>query len=70
MMDPRNYYKAHLAARDITDNLLRAHERQNWCPDKVIHRAVFERAEKEMHELAAMFGFDLVPRVSRLEAAE
>jgi hypothetical protein len=70
-MDPKIYYNAHIAARYITDSLLCAHERYNWCPDKVIHHAAIERAEKDMRELAAMFGFDLVKREpAKLEAAE
>lgn len=70
MMKPDDYFTTHLKAHELSMNLVSAHERFTW--GEGVHEYAFIRAKENIRELAEMFGFDLVPRVSapRLEAAE
>ena len=70
MMDPKDYFKAHLKAHELAMNLYSAHERFNWNTENM-HEYSVARANETMQELADLFGFDLVPREKhKLEAAE
>jgi len=69
-MKPDQYFKAHLAAHDVSMSLHACHERHNWCVEDM-DKYSFVRAKEGLKELAAMFGFDLVQREPvKLEAAE